>query len=485
MSATDLGGAPAGRGAGDHAPTLRLRFVGVPDTTRQRLTAAGAVGVDDEDAPADAVVLSTRLPAHELTALGAQLVEGGQHTVVLAHTGAERLAVQLVEAGAHAIVGEGNEEALFGLVDPARTPSALLSSFERRFGGASNGTRGTDPVTGLPDHRSFERRVEELADADGVPHLALCKVLSDRWTNPDPDPVVTVQRRRLAVALSHVAGTRRAELYATGADEFGLLGVALDAEDIEVLGRQFVAVTSSFRDRGLPLRAVVGYAGPDASSDHEELLDLARRAVEVAAADGAHVVLGAENLALGVSVTTELEAVLRSLDQVEPALPEGVGHGERVGRLTAELARLRGWSPAAVGRAQLAGHLHDVGRISLPPAAVGGPDGLSDELLEVWRTYPERSAALLRLSAGTTVADTVRSQRERWDGGGFPDGLRGAEIPEAARMLAVAHAVEEGCVAGLATASLSDALRGRAGEDLDPALVELALDHLTVLLQAR
>jgi hypothetical protein len=483
MTATDLGARPAGLGT--DGTGLRLRFIGVPESTRLRLGATGVESVEDDLTPVDAVVISTRLPAEELTALQAELAASDQHTVVLAHTGAERLAVQLVEAGADAIVGEGNEEALFGLVDPTRTPSALLSSFERRFGAAGSGSHGTDRVTGLPDHRSFERRVEELADGDEVPHLAICKVLSDQWVAPDPDPVVTVQRRRLAVALSHVAGTRRAELFATGASEFGLLGVALDAEDIAVLGRQFVAVTSSFRDRGLPLRAVVGYAGPDSTNSHEDLLDLARRAVEVAAADGAHVVLGAENLALGVSVTTELETVLRSLDQVEPALPEGPGHGERVGRVVAELARLRGWSPAAVARAQLAGHLHDVGRISLPPAAVGGPEGLSEELLEVWRTYPERSAALLQLSAGRAVADTVRAQRERWDGTGFPTGLRGTEIPEAARLLAVAHLVEEGAVAGHPTAGLAQMLRTRAGEELDPSLVDLAVDHLTALVQAR
>jgi HD-GYP domain-containing protein (c-di-GMP phosphodiesterase class II) len=485
MGVTDLGPRPGTHTVDDDGSALRLRFVGVPESTKLRLTATGVESVEDDLSPVDAAVISTRLPSDELAAIESQLAANDLHTVVLAHTGAERLAVQLVEAGADAILGEGNEEALFGLIDPSRTPSALLSSFERRFGASSSSSRGTDPVTGLPDHRSFERRIEELAEGDDVPHLGICKVLSEPWESPDPDPAVIVQRRRLAAALSHVAGTRRAELYATAATEFGLLGVALDAEDIEILGRQFVAVTSSFRDRGLPLRAVVGYAGPVSASGHDELLDLARRAVEVAAADGAHVVLGAEHLALGVSVTTELEAVLRCLDQVEPSLPEGVGHGERVGRMTAELARLRGWSPAAVGRAQLAGHLHDVGRIGLPPAAIGGPEGLTGEELEVWRSYPLRSESLLRLSAGTAVATTVRSQRERWDGAGFPDGLRGTEIPETARLLAVAHAIEEGCVAGHPTPTLGGTLQQRAGEDLDPSAVDLALDHLTGLLQVR
>jgi HD-GYP domain-containing protein (c-di-GMP phosphodiesterase class II) len=470
--------------------SLTLRCLGVPASARQRLEASGATLVDEDtdETALDALVVSTRLAPQELGEVSDRLAARVGRTIVLAHTGAERLAADLVRAGADAVVGEGNEEALIGLVDSDRTPVALLASFERRFG-ARSGREGTglDPATGLPDRRAFEGRIGTLADADETPRIGYLRVQSDRWSTSSPDPVVTVQRRRLATSLAHVAGAMGVELFTTGANEFGLVGPTVSPHDADRLGSRLVEATAAFRDRGLPLRLVVGHAGPESAQDTEELLSLARRAVDVAAVDGVRQVLGAEDLALGVSVTTELEAVVRLLDEVEAAMPEGRGHGERVGRTAAELARLRGFSPAAVARTQLAAHLHEVGRAGLPPQAIAGPGELEGELLEAWRTFPVRSAELLQLTAGPQVAATVRAQRERWDGDGFPDGVRGGEIPEAARVLAVAHAIEELLLTErtLTPSALATRLRARAGTELDPELVDIAAENAALLAAVR
>ncbi|MEX2503969.1 MAG: HD domain-containing phosphohydrolase [Egicoccus sp.] len=465
--------------------TLRLRCFAVPESARMRLTSAGALLVEGEDEPVDAIVISTRLAPDALIAVEAQLANHAEHTVVLAHTGAERLAVQLVAAGADAIIGEGNEDALLGLVDEARSPTTLLTSYERRFGSAGASHRGIDASTGLLDRGTFERRIAALGDIDEVPRVAFVKIASDRWSTPEADPVVSVQRRRLSTTLSHLVVTAGSELYSTGHGEFGLVGTTMSPHDMQRLGRQMIQIVASFRDRGLPLRAVIGHAGSESTTDPEQLLELARRAVEVAAADGTQQLLSAEDLQLGVSTTTELEILVRMLDQIEPLLPEGVGHGERVGRLSSELARLRGWSPGAVARAQLAGHLHDAGRSGLPEVAIGGPGALTGQLLEAWRTFPVRSASLLQLTAGPAVAAAVRSQRERWDGDGFPDGIRSTDIPEPARLLAVAHAIDELASEGASSAAVAARLRGRGTGELDPELLDLALDNLTALLHAR
>lgn len=468
--------------------TLTVRLLGVPESARVRLRNTGAEVVDDPDADVDALVVSTRLPPEELGAVAEMLASRIGRTIVLAHTGAERLAADLVRSGADAVVGEGNEEALLGLIDEKRTPTALLASFERRFGsGSGTNGRGIDAISGLPDRSAFERRIGTLADADEIPRVAYLKVVSERWTIANPDAVVSFQRRRLGTSLSHVATVAGAEVYSTGNGEFGLVSEHLSPHDTDRLGTRLCEAAAMYRDRGLPLRLVVGHAGPESAHDTEELLDLARRAVEVAAVDGARQVLGAEDLALGVSVTTELEAVVRLLDEVEPALPEGRGHGERVGRMAAELARIRGAAPSAVSRCQLAGHLHDVGRAGLPPAAVGGPGELTGELLEAWRTFPARSAELLQLTSGSVVAGTVRAQMERWDGDGFPEGLKGAEIPEPARILAVAHVIDTAMSTsrGTSASGLEEQLRELAGTHLDPELVAAATAHLPVLLAVR
>jgi HD-GYP domain-containing protein (c-di-GMP phosphodiesterase class II) len=467
---------------------LRLRLTGVPESARQRLIAVGAEIVEaDEDGDLHAEIISTRLSPDEVSEVTRRLPTTPHPVVVLAHTGAERLAAELVGGGAIGLVGEGNEEALLGLVEDERTPGSLLASFERRFGdgGASDG-RGRDPVTGLPDRRSFERRIGTLGDAGEIPRVVFLRVVSDRWNVAAPDPVIGLQRRRLASAMTHLIGASGAELYSTGNGEFGMVGADLSPNAVEAIGGRLVEVARTFSDRGLPLRLVLGHAGPESSTDPEELVDLARRALDVASMDGTRNVLGGEQLALGVSVTTELEASLKLVAAVEDLLPEGKGHGERVGRIAAELARTLGWSPAAVARMQLAGHLHDVGRAGLPDEVVAGPEGLSGDVLELWRTFPARSAQALRLTAGPVVAASVKGQCERWDGDGFPEGRRATEIPEGARVLAVAHAVETLTLADRTANSviLGERLRERAGTELEPELVVTAVAAMPALVAA-
>lgn len=470
------------------AAHLRLLLTGVPESARQRLSAIGAEFAEaDGDGELHAEVISTRLPPDVLADVSRRLADTPHPVVVLAHTGAERLAAELVGNGAIGLVGEGNEEALLGLVQDERSPGALLTSFERRFGDSGvTDARGRDPITGLADRRGFERRIGTLGDSGETPRVVFMRVVSERWTAPTPDPVVVLQRRRLASALTHITTAVGAELYTTGPGEFGLVGQDLSPNAVESLGDRLVDVAKTFRDRGLPLRLVLGHAGPESSADPEELVDLARRALDVASVDGTRNVLGGEQLALGVSVTTELEASLKLVAAVEGVMPEGVGHGERVGRIAAELARTLAWSPAAVARTQLAGHLHDVGRAGLPREAIAGPEGLSGELLEAWRTFPTRGAAALKLTAGPGVAATVHSQRERWDGDGFPEGRRGVEIPEAARVLAVAHAIDELISADRTanSATLAERLRERAGTELEPELVQTAVTAMSALAAA-
>ncbi|MEX0868679.1 MAG: HD domain-containing phosphohydrolase [Nitriliruptoraceae bacterium] len=156
-----------------------------------------------------------------------------------------------------------------------------------------------------------------------------------------------------------------------------------------------------------------------------------------------------------------------------------------VGRMAAELARSSGMPPANISRMQLAGHLHDVGRASLPSGLVES-DALTDEERALLQGYPARSAQMLQLMGGHFVADVVRHHRERWDETGFPDGRERESIHEGARILAVAHAVDEiVSQIGAAQALIMARLRSRAGTDLDPAIVATATTHLPAILSAR
>jgi HD-GYP domain-containing protein (c-di-GMP phosphodiesterase class II) len=88
-------------------------------------------------------------------------------------------------------------------------------------------------------------------------------------------------------------------------------------------------------------------------------------------------------------------------------------------------------------RVELAAVVHDVGNNAIPNAIINKPGPLTDEEWRVMRTHTLRGEELLDKVGGAfgEVREIVRASHERWDGGGYPDGLSGPSIPLAARII--------------------------------------------------
>ena len=117
------------------------------------------------------------------------------------------------------------------------------------------------------------------------------------------------------------------------------------------------------------------------------------------------------------------------------------GHSRRVAELARRMAQRLAMSQAEIQEVMLAGLLHDVGKIGLPDAAMAKPEShMNAEERAQLRKHPARGeAALMALDQLRGVAALLRSHHERFDGQGYPDGLRGKAIPLGARILAVAN----------------------------------------------
>lgn len=476
-------------GAGGATPSLTVLAAGLGERARQRLVELGGFElVEDVERASDAdlVVVSTRLPRGEVTTfLDAVRGHSGGPVVALVHTGGEGLAVEIVRAGGVGVVAEGNEEALRAHAAGTGHDTALVDIFERQLaqtGAAGDPTRDRDPATGLPGARAFERRIAELAQSGEVPRVAFLRLLHlGRSQQRGERAANTLVRRRLTVQLTPLVRAGGAELFALDELEFALIGPGLAPGAAEQLGRRLAAVAATFAPSGhTPLALAIGHAGSEVSVELPMLCELAQRALEVAAVEKGGAVVSAETLSLGVSSTTELEAATRMVAFVEQhdAYPEG--HGARVAEIAAALAEQLGYEGASRTRIQLAGLLHDIGKVALPPAAIAGARDLDDALADAYRSHPERGADYLLVSGGREVADAVRAHHEHWDGSGFPAGLSGAGIPMAARIVAVADAYENlrHGTAGegpLEPDAALTALRALAGTRLDPSLVETAL----------
>jgi HD-GYP domain-containing protein (c-di-GMP phosphodiesterase class II) len=125
--------------------------------------------------------------------------------------------------------------------------------------------------------------------------------------------------------------------------------------------------------------------------------------------------------------------ILRALREWQPALSD---HSEGVARLAEAVGERLRLEPDAQRELVQAAELHDVGKIAIPERILGKDGPLDDEEWALIRRHTvigERIVASAPSLEG--VARIVRSSHERWDGGGYPDGLAGEQIPLASRIV--------------------------------------------------
>jgi putative two-component system response regulator len=138
-----------------------------------------------------------------------------------------------------------------------------------------------------------------------------------------------------------------------------------------------------------------------------------------------------------------LRTILVMANAVEARDAYTGGHVDRVARFSQLLAGALGWSEEEIQQVHLSAILHDVGKISVPDAILNKPDELTPEEWAIMKTHPVRGIEILApLNHPQIVVDGVRHHHERYDGQGYPDGLKGEAIPGIGRLMAITDAYD-------------------------------------------
>jgi HD-GYP domain-containing protein (c-di-GMP phosphodiesterase class II) len=115
------------------------------------------------------------------------------------------------------------------------------------------------------------------------------------------------------------------------------------------------------------------------------------------------------------------------------------GHSERVARYSVVIARHLGLPPEEIRKVRISAMLHDVGKIGIEDRILRKPTALTDEEFEVMKTHPAKGAIIIgQIPQLREVIPGIKHHHEKWEGGGYPDGLKGEEIPFLARIVSVA-----------------------------------------------
>jgi putative nucleotidyltransferase with HDIG domain len=159
-------------------------------------------------------------------------------------------------------------------------------------------------------------------------------------------------------------------------------------------------------------------------------------------------------------------------------------HSEAVLRLAARVAERLRLDERAVDRIRQAALLHDIGKIAIPDAILNKPGPLTLEEWDVMRTHPIIGEEIVSTARGLEeLAPVLRAEHERWDGGGYPDGLCGEQIPLASRITFVCdayHAMtsDRPYRAALSVEVAREQIAAGAGTQFCPASARALLDVL-------
>jgi HD-GYP domain-containing protein (c-di-GMP phosphodiesterase class II) len=152
-----------------------------------------------------------------------------------------------------------------------------------------------------------------------------------------------------------------------------------------------------------------------------------------------------QRLKVAAQVNNELfMGTIRALaDAIDEKDPYTRGHSERVNRYAVILAKQIGLEKKEIRQVHIASLFHDIGKIGIEDKILRKPAMLTDQEYTVMKQHPEKGAQILsKIKAMHDIIPGLRFHHERWDGSGYPLGLKGEEIPMAARIVAVADAFD-------------------------------------------
>ena len=325
--------------------------------------------------------------------------------------------------------------------------------------GALSGAARTDPLTGLPNRRAFREALEgelERARPARRPVSVLAgdvdrlQALNDSLGHDGAD--------RVLIAIGELLdnATRRIDTVARiGPGVFGIVLPEIDQESAYVKAEELVtevrrslrapgvsSVTISFGVATFPRRAV----------DADELLRAADRALFTAKVLGRdravvtspeieELLRGSSRRRSGESLT-HLKTLLSLAEALDLRDGRTADHAETVGWYCEQIARELGLAEPRVARVRLAGILHDIGKVGVPDSILLKDGPLDEEEWDQMRRHPEIGARILGSSELGDIREWVLCSHEQPDGGGYPRGLSGGEIPIEARIVSVADAYE-------------------------------------------
>ena len=329
-----------------------------------------------------------------------------------------------------------------------------------------------DVLTGLYNRRFYEEEIRRLNTERNLPISLIfgdvngLKLINDAFGHLKGDEL-------LQKAARAIRSTCRTDdiVARLGGDEFVILlpkTTAIEAEEI------VERIRSNYsKEQVNSISGSISFGWNTKCSMDEDILVTLKNAEDLMYKNK---ILESEKIRLDT-----IKALIKTLHEKYPGTEQD---SKRVGELCQDMGRAIGLSEAKVSRLRTAGFLHDIGNVAIEEGILNKPGKPLDQEWEEIKRHSENGYRILSSSHEMSeIADYVLAHHERWDGTGYPKGLRGEDIPIEARIIAIASSYVAMTSERLyrsafqEEAALQEILKN-AGTQFDPEIVKVFLEKM-------
>ncbi len=288
-----------------------------------------------------------------------------------------------------------------------------------------------DFLTGLYNRRRFNEFLKSMDRVEnyplGIMNLDLngLKILNDAYGHDQGDIALSQIGKLLAKTIN--SGSIVARI---GGDEFAAILPNTSSEHMYEIKNDIKKRINEIHIKNIQLSIATGYEmKTDSSQDIEDILKLSENHMY------------RNKLAEGMSVRNHsIRAIHKTLTE---KYDEERIHSEKVSELCKQMGVALGIRDENLKELEMAGMYHDIGKISIPDEILNKPGKLTKEEYEFIKTHTESGYQILRAADEyTNLAEYALSHHERWDGKGYPKGLKAEAIPLYSRIIAIVDAYE-------------------------------------------
>jgi diguanylate cyclase (GGDEF)-like protein/PAS domain S-box-containing protein len=326
-----------------------------------------------------------------------------------------------------------------------------------------------DQLTGLYNRTYFDSELTSLETSNSYPLTIIAadldglKIINDSVGHEQGDKMLFDCAKILKDALQNTYVIAR-----VGGDEFAVILPDTDRFTADVIIKRIKAALAVYnqRNHSLPLSMSLGVATADDLSISP--LELYREADDMIYLDKLQTGAGAKS-----QILLSLMTVLDERDIVTAA------HTRRIEILCKEMGLTIKLPQKQLRRLMLLSRVHDIGKVGIPDSILHKEGPLNDEEWKLMRKHPEKGHRIASASTDLfEIADLILKHHERWDGSGYPLGLKGEEIPVECRILSVVDAFdtmtsERPYKKPMTIESTLEELKRCAGTQFEPDMVEL------------